>query len=548
MNFFKLPIVAFLLVYLIPVVALPLNLLGITNNPTVVTGIIVLTLLIVAFAWKGIKIDRPEIKPLAWFAIGIWVWCSARAFLWLVWESKEYIMVLSPFNLGDMSLHLGLIGYLQHVTFWPSGQILEGMLQYPIGSDYFNSLLGKLGVDVFAGLRWTGLILALITGYCLYLWNKGLALMLFIAGAGFSGVTLITGEKIDELFWKNPFLTMLVTQRGLLWAIPAGLLLLKQWNARGAGEEEPMPIWIEVIMYSTLPLYSVHTFLALSIVVAIYALQSLNELPHWILVGVCSILPASTIIWFVSGGFQANSVTLAPGWLFEGKTFWFWIWNFGLILPVIFWSYIYSFITKNSEVSWSVQTSAIASALLLAIVMTFSFAKWDWDNNKMLIWVWILLFPAIWFSCFEPIPKIFRGILLTGLCFTGIITLFLGLDGRHGYSIIKRSEYYQTKEILTKLIDYPRILCTPDYNQPAILAGYPVYVGYEGHLWSHGLDYAYTLELLNNIMKQEDGWQYNAKILGVRYILWGPKEIAKYKRDWQGNLLYTEGPFKLFKL
>lgn len=547
-SVYKLPIGLFLLFYLTPVIALPINLIGIASSPNLVLGILLTSIGIVAITWKGLDIEKPDSSPWTWFAIFIWTWCSFRAFLWLIWESKEYVMILSPFNLGDISLHLGLIEYLQQVSFWPEGQILEGPLQYPIGSDYFNSLLGVIGVETFAGLRWTGLILALITGYFLYLWKSGFAIILFIAGAGFSGITIITGEKIDELFWKNPFLTMLVTQRGLLWAIPAGILLLIQWSARGSGRNLVLPVWLEIVIYSTLPLYSVHTFIAFSIIAAVFSLQSLNELPHWLVVGACSILPASTLMWFISGGFRVSSVTLSPGWLFLDKDVWFWIWNFGLMIPIITWSYINVFIVRTKEVSWHVQTTALASAILLAIVMTFSFAKWEWDNTKMLIWVWILLFPAIWYSCFQPIPVIFRCTLLLGLCFSGIITLFAGLDGRHGYSVIKRSEYYQAKKILANLIGRPRILCAPDYNQPAILAGYPVYVGFEGHLWSHGLDYKHTLKLLDNVMQQGPGWVNDARLLSARYILWGPKENEKYERNWEGKAIYEEGPFKLFKL
>ena len=68
---------------------------------------------------------------------------------------------------------------------------------------------------------------------------------------------------------------MFVTQRGLLYAIPAGVLLLWHWREKffrqGAQGQEgrrsgPLPFWVELSLYASMPLFHVHTFLALSIV------------------------------------------------------------------------------------------------------------------------------------------------------------------------------------------------------------------------------------------------------------------------------------------
>src|SRR5213078_3005310 len=75
------------------------------------------------------------------------------------------------------------------------------------------------------------------------------------------------------------------TQRGLLYAIPAGLLLLWSWRERffRIGERNrhraPLPFWVELALYASMPLFHFHPFLALSIVLlCLFGLELVNQL------------------------------------------------------------------------------------------------------------------------------------------------------------------------------------------------------------------------------------------------------------------------------
>jgi len=61
----------------------------------------------------------------------------------------DAIKVLSPNNLGDLSLHLTYIRYLANgAAFWPDNPIFaSGPLTYPVGIDLFDSLLKLIGVE-----------------------------------------------------------------------------------------------------------------------------------------------------------------------------------------------------------------------------------------------------------------------------------------------------------------------------------------------------------------------------------------------------------------
>ena len=200
---------------------------------------------------------------------------SLRAFLWLVYSRGDEICVLSPNNLGDLSLHLNLIRYLASgIAFWPESSILSNApLTYPIGSDLFNSLLEVLGIDTFVGLIWTGLAGAALTGYALWLWGGAFGLAAFLFNGGLTGFAVLRTLEIEdfqsEMVWKNLFLSMFVTQRGLLIALPSGLILLYAWRERYfRGSQHVIPIWLQLLIYASLPLFNIHAFLFLSLLLA----------------------------------------------------------------------------------------------------------------------------------------------------------------------------------------------------------------------------------------------------------------------------------------
>ncbi|MEA3187107.1 MAG: hypothetical protein QOD99_937, partial [Chthoniobacter sp.] len=115
-------------------------------------------------AWCGVatfrRTPRKDWKLVEGLLAIVFALFALRAFCWLVYPSDEAIKVLSPNNLGDMSLHLTYIRYLANgARFWPANPIFSDTpLHYPIGMDLFNALLTLLQVDLFRGLIWVGLI------------------------------------------------------------------------------------------------------------------------------------------------------------------------------------------------------------------------------------------------------------------------------------------------------------------------------------------------------------------------------------------------------
>ena len=189
--------------------------------------------------------------------------------------------------------------------------------------------------------------------------------------------------------WKSLALSMLVTQRGLLYALPVGLLLLYHWRAKffppihgetlspaQPGDLEtaapatpvraPLPFWVEVTLYATMPLFHLHTFMALSLVLAfLFLFRNAPARKQLAWLAGLAFLPATFLVWLITDQFHAGSVlhwtpgwvqnngdfarplaafaqqpatvaVAAPGFLGTMKHFFqFWVINFGITLPLI---------------------------------------------------------------------------------------------------------------------------------------------------------------------------------------------------------------------
>ena len=184
----------------------------------------------------------------------IWFWAVAvcfavfavRSFCWLLYIDSSELKIQSPNNLGDLSLHLTLIkNFANGVVLWPDSPIFVfSKLRYPAGIDLFNALLSLVHVDMLIGLVWVGLLASLAIFYGFYRWGGTFAVAGFLFNGGIAGFQFLKTFKFLDyqgaaadiahkpIAWKSIALSMLVTQRGWLYAIPAGLVLLWHWREK----------------------------------------------------------------------------------------------------------------------------------------------------------------------------------------------------------------------------------------------------------------------------------------------------------------------------
>ncbi len=519
-------------------------------------------------SWNVRRSSSQAIKPPTcweWAAIVAFALVCLRIFLWVVFFQGDEIKVLSPNNLGDLSLHLTYVRYLASgVPFWPDNPIFTGKpLTYPIGVDFFHSLLTLLGIDVFRGFVWIGLIGSALTGAALWRWGRGFALFGFLANGGlFAFGSVFSGNLAgfhEEIAWKSFALALLATQRGLLFALPVGLFLLSSWRVRFFDGQGPvLPRWVEVLLYASLPLFHFHTFLFLSVLLGVWFVLLLvspgpQEKPQkWrelLLLVAAAFVPATILVWFVTGGMHGgHMIGWKIGWMWDDDAFvkWcaehfrepaikraaalFWPLNFGA-LPIFVGALLVAIIRGKDR--WS--AAVVFPALFVFVLCCFvKFAPWEWDNTKLMIWSYLAILPFLWSKLLADWPewaRICSCVLLFG---SGFLSTLGGIDNSHtGYPIARRSELDGTMHAVEHLPVTERFAGAPTYNHPLLLCGRKMAMGYVGHVSSHGLDYGDVAAKLKDLMNGEPDWRTYAEDLHVRYIFWGANEEETYPNSGQ---------------
>ncbi|MGB8356561.1 MAG: hypothetical protein WCD79_21860 [Chthoniobacteraceae bacterium] len=533
-----------------------------------------------------------KIGPWDWFAIITFTLFSLRAFCWLVFRDGDQIQILSPNNLGDLALHITYINNLANgVPFWPENPIFAGSkVHYPLGIDIFNALLTLAGVDVYRGLIWVGLLCCSLTGIAFYKWGRGFALAGFLFNGGLAGFQFLTKKGFvladfqESLAWKSIPLSMFVTQRGLLYAIPAGLVLLCSWRQRffsGKPDDErkPLPFWVEVLLYSTMPLFHLHTFIFLSLLLGCWFLLSLiNRNPDsqsWNATNISKLLawsfvPATVLVVLITGAFKSSSVVhFTSDWMYDDQAqFGTWAASFGLpqffshllghaacwmvnfgLFPFLIVTLVTVLIRNRKSAS---SAPAIAFVFPSLLIFVFSFfvmlAPWDWDNTKIMIWPYFVVLPFLWDQLLAKRRLLLRGACCFALYFSGFITLVGGIDTSHtGYDFASCSELEGVASAVRKIPVTATFAAIPTYNHPLLLNGRNMVMGYTGHLWSHGIDFEGQLAKLNFLLDGRDGWQQTAAELHARYLFWGDREKqahAESLQPWKESCQkVAEGPW-----
>jgi hypothetical protein len=492
-----------------------------------------------------------------WVATGLFAGFALRAFCWLVFFRDDSVCVLSVNNLGDLPLHLTFIRYFANgARFWPQNPIYSGIpLHYPAGIDIFNALLHLAGCDDFRALIWVGLAGSALTCYALLRWGGWFAVMGFLCNSGLAGWRFFHHYAFrfedyqQALDWKSIPLSMLVTQRGLLYAIPAGLLLLAEWRAQWfhqPDDAEPaarMPLWVQVALYGTMPLFHLHTFMFLSALLGCWImlgragvrprLAAAEDLVLW------AVLPATACVSLVTGLFQrgqsaASVVHLKPGWMQGDQEFFrYWFMNFG-ILPILAVALLAWTMLRYQKSGRARDAFAFVfpSLSIFGVACVVMFAPWEWDNMKIMIWAYMAILPFLHEMLLEVSGGVgvpLRGVCYTLLFFSGFVSLVGGLDGTHtGYEIAMRSELEPVGFAVRFLPPESTFAGWPTYNHPLLLCGCKLVEGYAGHLASYGIPYEARDEELKAMMMGVPQWRAIANELNVRYLFWGAREEEGY--------------------
>jgi hypothetical protein len=539
-------------------------------------------------------------KPSGWKYRSFWFWVLAicfgvfafRSFCWLIYWDGNDVKVQSPNNLGDLSLHLTYIRHFASgVALWPDNPIEPfSKLRYPAGVDLFNAVLTCLNVDVIKGLVWVAILSSIATFYALYRWGGNFGVAGFLFNGGLASFPVLTTfnfldyQGANNMAWKSIALSMFVTQRGVLYAFPVALLLLYQWRAQffpdyaepalvATPEEDrppvpeprggPLPFWVEVTLYATMPLYHAHTFMALSLVLAfLFILGGPAARKRTLLLVALALLPATFCVWITTDYFHASSfIKWQPGWVqavpkgdMAMPFVKFWLVNFGGWVPLVLFFIGITALTvwkrlKAQELKISATVAFVIAAIAIFLVgYLVKLAPWEWDNIKIIVWAYLIILPFLWTDLIIQWPIHLRVLVYITLFASGFVSLCGGIAiGKNGYGIANREELDAIGVAVHKLPAEARYAGWPTWGHPVLLQGRKMVLGYPGHLWTQGFTFDDTNNKLKAMMEGAPNWKDLARTLHARYVFWGREEKANYaasKRPWEReSALMASGPW-----
>ena len=179
------------------------------------------------------------------------------------------------------------------------------------------------------------------------------------------------------------------------------------------------------------------------------------------------------------------------------------------------------------------------AAAIFLFALFVKTAPWGWDNTKLIIWAYFICLPFLWRELILKWPWPVRAGVCLFLFASGFVSLIGGLAaGRPGYDIANRTELEAVATVVRELSIKERFAAFPTYNHPLLMNGRKVVLGYGGHLWTQGFDYAPIEQQLQALMLGAPDWRERAQALQARYLFWGREEERAYassSQPWRGK-------------
>jgi hypothetical protein len=407
--------------------------------------------------------------------------------------------------------------------------------------------------------------------------------------------------------WGNAISTLLIPQRGFLLGLPLAVIVFTQWwlsdektgkeskgeqrkRGKGKGKHKernvsdlnqaqpapperasvfplpfaPLPPSVQRmiaagVVAGLLPLVHAHSFVVVMVVGACLAL--LQQRWHdWLTFFIVASLIALPQMWWSThnsavdaGKFFAWEIGWDHG---KDSPFWFWLKNTGLFIPL-----------TVAAILWRSKTQALVSRRLLIFFLPFTLcfiipnvlkmAPWIWDNIKVLFYWWLASAPlvALLLARLWRQGGLKRAIALAlFVC----ITLAGALDVA---AIVLRSNRYEVFNAdgikfaeLIKRETAPRamVVHAPVHNHPVFLTGRRSLMGYPGHVWTHGLEFAPRESEIRRVYAGTPDAAAILRKYSVAYIVVSPLErnIMNVNEQFLSNfeIVGEVGGYRLYKI
>jgi hypothetical protein len=224
------------------------------------------------------------------------------------------------------------------------------------------------------------------------------------------------------------------------------------------------------------------------------------------------------------------------GWEFgwaHGQTnvVWFWIKNTAVFIPLL----VAALVWRGAGVSRRLLFFYLPFVLCFVVPNVYRLSPWVWDNIKVLLYWWVASAPLV---ALVLVRLWRRG----GAWRAAALALLLmqtaagGLDvWRAASGAVERRSFDPAGVAFAEIVKQetdPRslILHAPTYNDPVYLTGRRTYLGYPGHVWSHGIDYTAREAELKRIYSGSPEASSLIQSAGIEYVVVGPLEREELRK------------------
>ena len=206
---------------------------------------------------------------------------------------------------------------------------------------------------------------------------------------------------------------------------------------------------------------------------------------------------------------------------------WFWFKNTGFFIPLI----VVGLLLHRRR---NLLSFYAPFALCFVLPNLFRLSPWIWDNIKILFYWWIASAPLVALALAHLWRKgrALRALavgLVVAQTAAGSLDVWRAASGAVERQIFNPDSLRFAELIRRTTPSQSLILHAPTYNDPVYLTGRRTFMGYDGHLWSHGLEYLPRQEEIKRIYAGAPDAESLISKNHIDYVVIGPLEDAAMK-------------------
>lgn len=345
----------------------------------------------------------------------------------------------------------------------------------------------------------------------------------------------IPDEKVtkDNIVWIVPLISFFAHQRSFTLGLTIFVLILLGIYHYGFHKN----FWRYGVFVGILPFSHGHTLLAVFLIMAVLFWYHVRNWKSWIMFAfIAGVMALPQMDYFQRSSSLVGLSSFKPyfGWMTcdhssswllcevsastDTNAFIFWSKNFGLIF--LLWALI--LVGANLIYLWSPYRNYVkekfhfkfifASLLIFAASNLLLFQPWSFDNNKVLFYWWLLaiifvimpMLKILWEEHF--LGKYLVIITIIFSIISGSVDTYARItrpknEGYYGYTDGSKENQEIGEWIKKNTRPNDLFLANPGIDEvPVFLAGRPIYLAFEGWLWSEGLDYSKNRDNIQKIL------------------------------------------------